>query len=74
MEHMWIQSALSVLSLAFPNFWILDLAFLAILNVRISILIRLFRKLKKKNLPNHKIYFRLKLFLCRGLTGKLSFI
>lgn len=76
MEHMWIQSALSMLSLAFPNFWVLDLAFLVVLNVRIYIPIRLFRKSnrKKKNLADPKIYFRLKLFLWRGLTKKLSLI
>lgn len=76
MEHMWIQSALSMLSLAFPNFWVLDLAFLVVLNVKIYIPIRLFRKSnrKKKYLADPKIYFRLKLFLWRGLTKKLSLI
>lgn len=76
MEHMWIQSALSMLSLAFPNFWVLDLAFVVVLNVRIYIPIRLLRKSnrKKKYLADTKIYFRLKLFLWRGLTKKLILI
>ena len=67
---MWIQSALSVLEMTFPNFRVLDLAFLVILNVRIYIPIRLFRKWnRKKSLPDFKIYFRLKLFLYRVKTS-----
>lgn len=65
-----------MLSLAFPNFWVLDLAFVVVLNVRIYIPIRLLRKSnrKKKYLADTKIYFRLKLFLWRGLTKKLILI